>query len=344
MSENTFKTNTDTSVNTEEIKGVTKKIYNFFMKTIPKTFKHLDTLNNIYSILLVALIITLFEIGLFYYIILPQIRNKIFDGINQFSDSLKEYSDLLDINNTVDNVLSKIFDNKDSLTKMNITTIKNDIKNDIKNKMDEIQINLNNKINEMEKIQNEINNEMEKNQDEMKKNQNKINNKLIENFEQKTKKNNRRKYNQEYNKTIGDQLTETIVKVLKKNNINVSDDTSNYIKILVTMDFNDKTSNILDTLAYDENHIINVNNNNTKVICFLIIFVLLILLTLLYVLINFANMNRGIKAKVYITSAIIFINIIFFLVNFYFMSLEYKYLGGAGNEELVIFLLENIKI
>jgi hypothetical protein len=181
---------------------------------------------------------------------------------------------------------------------------------------------------------------------------NDINNIIIEKFEQNEPnepKTNSRRYAQEYINPVGKIVSDIIITVLQNNNINVNNNIKDYIRYLITIDFNNKISNIIDTLTHDENHIIDINNNNTIVICFIIIVFIVISLIFIYTLINFKNIKSGIvsggvESKVYITSAIIIFNIIFFLTNFYFFAQEFKYLGNVGDEELIVYLLDNIKI
>ena len=104
----------------------------------------------------------------------------------------------------------------------------------------------------------------------------------------------------------------------------------------------------MSTLDHDEKHIININNNNTVFISIIIITIILILIIFLYNLISSTNIKNGkhsgVEYKVYITSFIIIFNILFFQINFYFFVHEYKYLGNIGTDEMIVHILNNIKI
>ena len=300
----------------------------------------LYTLNNIFSLLFVALIITIFEIGFFYIILIPRIRGLANDAINKISNNLKNKLNI-SLNNIIDNILTQIFEKKEILykTKLSEDKIKDQIKNEI---IKEIKQNINLKTNTIntntykDKINsdaNKINNIIETNKDKI--------NDIIENFNE----NNVRKYKPTIETTIYDEITLIIIKVLKNNNIEIDNEFRNYIKMLVVTDFDNKILSILNTLKYDENHIININNNNTIVLSVIIILVLLILLKLLYNNISLQNENcgfgTGVKYKVYIASFIIIFNIIFFLLNFYYFGITHKY---KQENELIIHIFDKIQI
>ena len=316
----------------------------------------LHTLNNIFSLLFVALIITIFEIGFFYIILIPRIRGLANDAINEISNNLKNKLNI-SLNIIIDNILTQIFEKKEILYKTKSDEIKDQIKNEI---IKEITKNINFETNTINPdtnkdeinsgaIKNEIINKINSETNKINSDANKINNiietkkinDIIENFNE----NNVRKYKPTIETTIYDEITLIIIKVLKNNNIEIDDDLKNYIKMLVITDFDNKILSILNTLKYDENHIININNNNTIVICVIIIFVLLILLKLLYNNISVQNINcgfgPGVKYKVYIASFIIIFNIIFFLINFYYFGITHKY---KDENELIIHIFDKIKI
>jgi len=318
----------------------------------------LYTLNNIFSLLFVALIITIFEIGFFYIILIPRIRGLANDAINKISNNLKNKLNI-SLNNIIDNILTQIFEKKEILykTKLSEDKIKDQIKNEI---IKEIKQNINLKTNTIntntykDKINsdaNKINNIIDTNKDKINSDANKINNiietnkdkinDIIENFNE----NNVRKYKPTIETTIYDEITLIIIKVLKNNNIEIDNEFRNYIKMLVVTDFDNKILSILNTLKYDENHIININNNNTIVLSVIIILVLLILLKLLYNNISLQNENcgfgTGVKYKVYIASFIIIFNIIFFLLNFYYFGITHKY---KQENELIIHIFDKIQI
>jgi hypothetical protein len=316
----------------------------------------LHTLNNIFSLLFVALIITIFEIGFFYIILIPRIRGLANDAINEISNNLKNKLNI-SLNIIIDNILTQIFEKKEILYKTKSDEIKDQIKNEI---IKEITKNINFETNTINPdtnkdeinsgaIKNEIINKINSETNKINSDANKINNiietkkinDIIENFNE----NNVRKYKPTIETTIYDEITLIIIKVLKNNNIEIDNDLKNYIKMLVVTDFDNKILSILNTLKYDENHIININNDNTIVLSVIIIFVLLILLKLLYNNISLQNYNcgfgPGVKYKVYIASFIIIFNIIFFLLNFYYFGITHKY---KGNNELIIHIFDKIKI
>lgn len=322
----------------------------------------LHTLNNIFSLLFVALIITIFEIGFFYIILIPRIRGLANESIDKISNNLKNKLNI-SLNTIIDNILTQIFEKKEILYKTKSDEIKDQIKNEI---IKEITKNINfetNTINtntdtnkdditnkkNLGAIKNEITNKINSETNKINTDTNKINNIIetnkINDIIEKFNQDNARKYKPTIEATIYDEITLIIIKVLKNNNIEIDDDLKNYIKMLVITDFDNKILSILNTLKYDENHIININNNNTIVLSVIIIFVLLILLKLLYNNISLQNINcgfgPGVKYKVYIASFIIIFNIIFFLLNFYYFGITHKY---KGENELIIHIFDKIKI
>jgi hypothetical protein len=322
-------------------------------------FYEKDTLNNIFGILFVGLFVTIFEILLFYFIIINNLRTNIYNGIDTLSDSLKDMQILLNINDIIDKILIKIFDNESILNSLNLKVIKDNIKNEIKDNIkNEIKDNIKNEI--IDKIKNEIKNEIKEMKDndkneiknEIKKEikdeiiemkddgKNYLRNEIIENFKQfeQIEEVNTRKYNSVYNEPVGKKISEIIIKVLNDNNIKVDEKTSEYIEILITTDFNNKIYNILNTLKYDEKHTIDINNNNTKVISFLIVFILIILIILVSKIIKIET-KQVVESKVYITSIIIIICIVLFQINIFYFSKNYNYLGNRGNEEIIVYLL-----
>ena len=297
----------------------------------------LHTLNNIFSILLVALIITIFEICFFYIIMVPRIRSIVNNNINNISNKFKNKN--LSINVRIDNLLTKIFiDNEEFLNKINSNSIKNEIINEIKN---EIKNEIMNEINK-----NKIKNEIIENIDERIKDDIDIDNKndidIIENFNENYIKNDR-KFKPLFDKTIADEISTIIFKVLENNNIELDENYKDNIKKLVVMDFDNKISSILQTLKYDENHIIDNNNNNTFIISITVIIIILLLLKIFYNNISLLNIKTGggVENKVYITSFIIIIIIILFLINFYFFGISHKY---KDNDEILIYIFDNINL
>ena len=297
-------------------------------------FTELHTLNNIFSILLVALIITIFEICFFYIVMVPRIRSIVNNNINNISNKFKNTN--LSINDRIDNLLTKIFiDNEEFLNKINSNSIKNEIKNEIIN---EIKNEINNKINK-NKIIEDDNEEVN---EEVNDNNNNNNIDIIENFNETYIKN-KRKYKPLFDKTIADEISSIIIKVFEKNNIELDEKYKDYIKKLVVMDFDNKISSILHTLKYDENNIIDNNNNNTFIISITVIIIILLLLKIFYNNISLLNIETGggVENKVYITSFIIIIIIILFLINFYFFGIAHKY---KEDDELVFHIFNNIKL
>ena len=310
-------------------------------------FTELHTLNNIFSLLLVALIITIFEICFFYIIMVPRIRTNVNQNINNISNKFKNTN--ISINIRIDNLLTKIFiDNEELFNNIN-SSIKNEIINEIKKEIkNEIINEINNKINnkneiiENEIIENEIiENEIIENEiieNEIIENDNDI----IENFDETYVKN-QRKYKPLFDKTVADEISNIIIKILEKNNIELNENYKDYIKKLVTMDFDSKILSVLYTLKHDEQHIIDINNNNTFIISFTVVIIILLLLKILYNNISLVNIKigGGVDKKIYITSFIIIIFIILFLINFYFFGITYKY---KGDEELLHFIFDNINL
>jgi hypothetical protein len=311
-------------------------------------FTKLHTLNNIFSILLVALIITIFEICFFYIIMVPRIRSIVNNNINNISNKFKNKN--LSINVRIDNLLTKIFiDNQDLLNKINSESIKNEIKkeikNEINNKKNEIFKNKNEIINEIKnEIKNEIINEIKnevKNEVKNKINNEKNNkNKTIEYFND-----NQRLYKPLFDKTIADEISTIIIKILQKNNIELDENYKDYIKKLVVIDFDYKILSILETLKYDEKHIIDNNNNNTFIISITVIIIILLLLKIFYNNISLLNIETGggsgVENKVYITSFIIIVIIIIFLINFYFFGIAFNY---KKNDEILFHIFNNIEL
>ena len=318
-------------------------------------FTDLHTLNNIFGILLVALIITIFEICFFYIIMVPRIRGIVNNNINNISNKFKNTN--LSINIIIDNILTKIFiDNEQLLNKINYKTIKNELKNEIKNEiMNEInknkiyfknmildnknKIEIENEINNNKnKIKNKINNKI----NEINENENENENETIENFDVTNLKN-QRKFKPLFDITVADEISTIIIKVLKNNNIEISDKYKDYIKKLVITDFDSKILFLFNTLKYDENHIIDNNNNNTFIISIFVIIIILLLLKIFYNNISLLNINTGggVENKVYVTSFIIIIIIILFLINFYFFGIAHKY---KDNDEIQNFIFDNINL
>ena len=295
-------------------------------------FTELHTLNNIFSLLLVALIITIFEICFFYIIMVPRIRTNVNQNINNISNKFKNTN--ISINIRIDNLLTKIFiDNEELFNNIN-SSIKNEIINEIKKEIkNEIINEINNKINNKnEIIENEIiENEIIENDND-----------IIENFDETYVKN-QRKYKPLFDKTVADEISNIIIKILEKNNIELNENYKDYIKKLVTMDFDSKILSVLYTLKHDEQHIIDINNNNTFIISFTVVIIILLLLKILYNNISLVNIKigGGVDKKIYITSFIIIIFIILFLINFYFFGITYKY---KGDEELLHFIFDNINL
>ena len=166
-------------------------------------FTELHTLNNIFSLLLVALIITIFEICFFYIIMVPRIRTNVNQNINNISNKFKNTN--ISINIRIDNLLTKIFiDNEELFNNIN-SSIKNEIINEIKKEIkNEIINEINNKINNKnEIIENEIiENEIIENDND-----------IIENFDETYVKN-QRKYKPLFDKTVTDEISNIIIKIL----------------------------------------------------------------------------------------------------------------------------------
>jgi uncharacterized Tic20 family protein len=265
----------------------------------------------------------------------PRIRTNVNQNINNISNKFKNTN--VSINIIIDNLLTKIFiDNEELFNNIN-SSIKNEIINQIKKEIkNEIINEINNQINNKNdiKIENDIKNE----------NENEIENEndIIENFDETYVKN-QRKYKPLFDKTVADEISNIIIKILEKNNIELNENYKDYIKKLVTMDFDSKISSVLYTLKHDEKHIIDNNNNNTMVISVTVVVIILLLLIILYNKINLVNINTGggVDKKIYITSFIIIIFIILFLINFYFFGITYKY---KGDEELLHFIFDNINL
>ena len=316
-------------------------------------FTELHTLNNIFSILLVALIITIFEICFFYIIMVPRIRDIVNTNINNISNKFKNTN--LSINIIIDNLLTKIFiDNEELLNKINYKTIKNELKNEIKNEiMNEINKNKNyfkNMIlDSKNKIEIENENEINNNKNKIK---NKIKNEIYENeiYENETIEyfnvtnlKNQRKFKPLFDITVADEISSIIIKVLNNNNIEVNDKYKDYIKKLVITDFDSKILSLFYTLKHDENHVIDNNNNNTIIISIFVIIIILLLLKIFYNNISLLNINNGggVENKVYISSFIIIIIIILFLVNFYFFGIAHKY---KDDDEILNYIFDNINL
>ena len=89
-------------------------------------FNNIETLNNLFSIILVAIFVAIFEIILYYFIIVPNLNNSITNGINKLSQVLIDNNiNIININYIIDNILTQIFDNDKILSEFNI---KNEIK------------------------------------------------------------------------------------------------------------------------------------------------------------------------------------------------------------------------
>lgn len=267
----------------------------------------LNVLNGAFSLIFVALFLTIFEIILYYFIIVPQLKNIVNNNLDNICKILKNNKISLSVNKIVDDILTKIYEKKnfDIDINIDINTIKNEIKNEIEKEIKQII------LNEIKQLNN------------------------IEKFEQ----NNERKYYSEFNKPASDVLFENIIKILKKYNIEVDDNLINYIKIIIETNFDKKILNVINTLKRDEEHILKVNNSNTYVISCLIIFILLLLIVIVYNMISNARENKGVDLCTYIYSIITIFFIILFQINFYFFGQKYKYLGSFGNEELMVHFL-----
>lgn len=273
----------------------------------------LHTLNGFFSLIFVALFLTIFEICLYYIVIVPKLKNNINSNLNNVIAKLKNENISLSINKIIDDILSRLLNKLD-----NNNNLQDDIKDIIRNE-----------------IRNEIRGTITKEiQDILK------NSKKIEPFEKDVKIKNR-KYSNEYDvtKDAFKTITNNITQILQSYNINVDENLQLYIEILLVTNFDKKIYNILSTLNNDEKHIIKMNNYNTYVIAFFIILNLLILLLFLYHLISSKNDNNGVPGCVYLYSIITVFIIILFQINFYFFGINYNYLGSKGNEELIVFLL-----
>ena len=277
---------------------------------ILKHLNELHTLNGFFSLIFVALFLTIFEICLYYIVIVPKLKKNINTNLNNVIANLKDRKISLSINNIIDDMLTKILNKLNN----NNNNLQDDIKDIIR---DEIRGTITKEIQDMLK-----------------------NSKKIEPFEKDVKINNR-KYSNEYDvtKDAFKTLTNKITKILENYNINVDVNLQLYIEILLVTNFDKKIYNILSTLNNDEKHIIKMNNYNTYVIAFFIILNLLILLLFLYHLISSKNDNNGVHGCVYLYSIITVFIIILFQINFYFFGINYNYLGSKGNEELIVFLL-----
>jgi hypothetical protein len=94
-------------------------------------------LNHLFSIFLIALILVIFEIILFYYVIIPQLKNNLLSGITYISNILRQLNINLSINSIVDDILDQILENNtnnlDNKINENIDNLKNELKNEIRN-------------------------------------------------------------------------------------------------------------------------------------------------------------------------------------------------------------------
>jgi hypothetical protein len=299
--------------------------FNLFSHII-ESFNHLSdlkTLNAIFSMFLVALFVSIYEVMLYYYVVVPQLKNNINNNINNVCDILKNKNISLSINNIVDKILTKIYESNEKI----IINLQDKIINNININVD----NLKNDIKEMiiKEIKNDISNNLK-----------------IEQFNQDNHEQNDeepifvdREYTDRFNMPASEILFKSIVKVLNNNNIDVNENLYNYIKLIIETNVDKKIYNLLSTLNNDEKHIINISNDHTYVLTFFIIFTIILILIILYILINNKNSNKGVDKCVYLYSIIIIAAIITFQINFYFFGTKYKYLGSFGDEELMIFLL-----
>ena len=279
---------------------------------ILKHLNELHTLNGFFSLIFVALFLTIFEICLYYIVIVPKLKKSINTNLNNVIANLKDRKISLSINNIIDDMLTKI------LNKLDNNNNNNNLQDDIK-----------------DIIRYEIRGTITKEIQDMLKNS-----KKIEPFEKDVKINNRKYFNEyDVTKDAFKTLTNKITKILENYNINVDVNLQLYIEILLVTNFDKKIYNILSTLNNDEKHIIKMNNYNTYVIAFFIVLSLFILLLFLHNLINSKNANNGVDRCVYLYSIITVFIIILFQINFYFFGNNYDYLGGKGDEELIVFLL-----
>lgn len=276
---------------------------------ILKHLNELHTLNGFFSLIFVALFLTIFEICLYYIVIVPKLESNINSNLNNVIAKLKNKNISLSINKIIDDILSRLLNKLDN---------NNNLQDDIK-----------------DMIRNEIRGAITKEIQDILKNSTKI-----EPFEKDVKINNR-KYSNEYDvtKDAFKTITNNITQILQSYNINVDENLQLYIEILLVTNFDKTIYNILSTLNNDEKHIIKMNNYNTYVIAFFIILNLLVLLLFLYHLISSKNDNNGVPGCVYLYSIITVFIIILFQINFYFFGTNYYYLGGEGDEELIVFLL-----
>jgi hypothetical protein len=258
-------------------------------------------LNHIYSIFLIALFLVIFEILLFYLIIIPQLKKNILSGIQNITNILKEKNIIFSINNIVDDLLNKILDNNLYIFDENkINTYKNEIKQEIK-----------------DTIREELKN--------MKKNN------IIENFD----KNKKRRFHTD----ISDELLNKIIKILNKYNVQVDEQLFNNLKLIINTNFDEKLYNILSTLEENEKHLIDLNNNNLLILCIIVVSVIILCLYLISHLVKSNNNHKGINTCTYIYTSFIIIFIILFQVNFYFFTQNYKYIGNLGDQEILFYLL-----
>jgi predicted PurR-regulated permease PerM len=257
-------------------------------------------LNHIFSIFVIALILVIFEIILFYYVIIPQLKNNLLSGIINISNILKQLNINLSINSIIDNILDQILEN-------NID-------------------NLNNKINEnIDNLKNELKNELKNIIKDELKNELKNKNYIIENFNEIKKR------------RFKTSLLNKITQILIKYNIKLDNNSIEYIKIVIDTNFDEKLFNILLTLDEEEKILIDLNNNSLQTICIIIVLAIIMILYFIYLLIKKKN-PKGVKSCTYIYTFFVIFFIILFQINFYFFSKKYKYIGNLGEEEILFYL------